>query len=783
MSRHVAHPAEAGAATAGRHTPEPAPDPEALAEQLGLTAEEYAAIVATLGRVPSRAELGAYSVMWSEHCSYKTSKVHLRRLPADGPQVLVGPGENAGVVDVGDGLAVAFKIESHNHPSYVEPFQGAATGVGGIIRDILTMGARPIAILDSLRFGDPEAAGTARIADGVVRGVGGYGNPIGVPTVGGEIDVDPCYDRNPLVNALCVGALPRGRVQLAKAERVGDVAVLIGQRTGRDGIGGASVLASAGFGEDAGADDAKRPNVQVGDPFAGKLLIEACLELYERGLVAGIQDMGAAGIACSSAELAAAGGVGMRVELDAVPLREPSMAAWEILCSESQERMLALAHPDRLADVLAVCRRWGVDATPIGEVTDGDRLVFVHGGEVVHDAPATSLADDGPVYERPVEAWVHPRAGEDADAVADAEGPGGGDGPAGVEGPADLAAEWRGLLGHPRVADPSWVTEQYDSAVQSGTVVGPGGDAAVLRLPGADGMPGATRRGVAVATDGNGRRCSLDPAEAARQLVAEAARNVACTGARPVAATNCLNFGDPTRPPVMGAFSATVDGMSEACAALGTPVTGGNVSFYNATGTADIHPTPVVGVLGVIDDVVTSVPAVFRQPGDRILLLGAPTTSGLAGSLWQWVHRGELAGSLPVVDLAAEAALHQLLVRLAGDGLVASAHDVADGGLAVALAECCLHSGMGARVAPEPGVSARQWLFSEAPTRVVVTAGDEEADDVVRATESAGLRATVLGETSGGATLSVDTIADLDLQAAEWAWLGGVPTAFDRGGP
>jgi phosphoribosylformylglycinamidine synthase len=762
---------------AARGIPQPAPAPEKLAGELGLTPTEHQRIVDTLGRVPSVAELGAYSVMWSEHASYKTSRAHLARLPGEGPAVLVGPGENAGVVDVGEGLAVAFKIESHNHPSYVEPFQGAATGVGGIIRDVLTMGARPIAILDALRFGDPAAPATRRVADGVVCGIGGYGNAIGVPTVGGEVDVDACYDRNPLVNALCVGAMGRERLQLARAERPGDVAVLIGQPTGRDGIGGASVLASASFG---GADTSKRPNVQVGDPFAGNQLIEACLQLFARGLTAGMQDMGAAGIACSTAELAAAGGLGMRVDLDCVPLREPSMAAWEILCSESQERMLALAHPAQLDELLAVCRRWEVAATPIGEVTDGDRLVFTHGGEVVVDAPAASMTDDGPVYQRPIDAWIHPRAGEDVDA-ADGAGAGAEAGQAGAPvASADLAAEWAELLSHPRVADPTWIAEQYDSAVGSATVAGPGADAAVLRLPGADGMPGATRRGVAVTTDSAAQRCALDPAEGARQIVAEAARNVACVGARPVAATNCLNFGDPTRPTVMGAFSATVDGMAEACRALGTPVTGGNVSFYNATGSTDVHPSPVVGVLGVLADVGAVVPSAFRGAGDRVLLVGAPTRPGLAASLWQRVY-GELAGSLPPVDLDAEAALHRLLGGLAGDGLLASAHDVADGGLALALAECALRGGVGVRVAAEAGLSPRQWLFSESPTRVVVSVAPPEIGQVRHAVEAAGLGATELGETVDEPTLSVDGVATLDVHTAGRAWRGGLPAALGGG--
>jgi len=747
--------------------PEPAAEPDALATDLGLTSQEYQRIVATCGRTPSTAELGTYSVMWSEHCSYKTSKIHLRRLPSRGPQVLVGPGENAGVVDVGDGLAVAFKIESHNHPSFVEPIQGAATGVGGIIRDILTMGARPIALLDPLRFGEPGDPVTTRVASGVVRGIGRYGNAIGVPTVGGEVDVDPCYAGNPLVNVLCVGVVARDGIQYAKAERVGDVAVLIGQRTGRDGIGGASVLASATFDDNADdeAGQAKRPNVQVGDPFAGKLLIEACLELYARQLVSGIQDMGAAGIACSTAEMASAAGLGMRVDLDRVPLREPSMESWEILCSESQERMLALVQPDRLDDVLAVCRRWGVDATPIGEVTDGDRLVFTRGGAVVHDAPAASIADEGPTYDRPREPWVHPHAHEHPDA----------DEPA----PVDPIADWLALLDHPRAADPTPIAEQYDSAVGSSTIAGPGGDAAVLRLPGADGTPGVTLRGVAVATDGNGRRCSLDPAEGARQVVAEAARNVACTGARPLAATNNLNFGDPTRPPVMDAFATAVDGLGQACEALDTPITGGNVSFYNATGGTDIHPTPVVGVLGTLADVTAAVPAAFQRVGDAIVLLGASTRPGLAGSLWLWHVRGRLAGRLPAIDLAAEVALQRLLGDLADERLLASAHDVADGGLAVALAESALRGHRGAEVTPEPDLAAHQWLFSEAPTRVVASVAPDDLAAVEAAAAAAGVPLTHLGAVTEAQQVRVAGVGALDLAAARQRWRSGTARLLD----
>ncbi len=669
-------------------TPTPAPDPRGLAKELGLTDGEYERIAATLGREPSTAELGAYSVMWSEHCSYKSSKIYLRELPVAGPRILVGPGENAGVVDVGGGLAVAFKIESHNHPSFVEPFQGAATGVGGIIRDILTMGARPIALLDPLRFGDPAGERTRWIVDGVVRGIGHYANSVGVPTVGGETVFDPCYAGNPLVNVLCVGLAPAGRIQLAKAERPGDVAVLIGQRTGRDGIGGASVLASASFGSEEG--DAKRPSVQVGDPFAGKLLIEACLRLYDEDLLSGIQDMGAAGIACSTAEMASKAGLGMRIDLDRVPLREPSMEAWEILCSESQERMLALVAPRRLGRVLEICARWGIDATPIGEVTGGDRLVFTHRGQVVHDAPAASLADDGPTYRRPVADWVHPEADQDVDAW---------------EAPADLAAAAAAVLSSPSVASARWVWEQYDSVVGGDTVLGPGGDAAVLRLS-ASLLPDSPARGVAIAADGNGRWCALDPEEGAKLVVAEAARNVACTGATPVAATNCLNFGSPEAPEVMGQFRACVRGMAQACAALGTPVTGGNVSFYNQTGEVAVHPTPVVGILGVLDDVARRVGSVFVASGDLLFLVGASTRPGLGGSEYLWRAHGRIAGRPPRVDLDEEARLHLLLVEAAREEVLRSAHDVSAGGLLVAVAESCLGRPTSGCSASRPPVSS-----------------------------------------------------------------------------
>ena len=727
---------------------EPAARPRELASELGLTTDEYDRIEATLGRTPSTAELGTFSVMWSEHCSYKSSRVHLRRLPTSGERLLAGPGDNAGVVDVGGGRAVAFKIESHNHPSFVEPFQGAATGVGGIVRDILTMGARPIALLDPLRFGDPTSPRTRWVVDGVVRGIGHYGNSIGVPTVGGETVFDPCYEGNPLVNVLCVGVLPADGVQRARAEHVGDVAVLIGQRTGRDGIGGASVLASADF--SSAGDDAKRPNVQVGDPFAGNTLIECCLGLYACGLVRGIQDMGAAGIVCSSAEMAAAAGLGMHIDLDRVPLREPSMQAWEILCSESQERMLALVAPADVDDVVGACARWGVDATPIGVVTDDDRLVFERGGLVVHDAPARALADEGPVYERPVAPWVHPAAGADVD---------------GTWPPEDLHAAAVAVLTSPNIAPPTWVTRQYDSIVGSGTFQATGASAAVLRLPpaGGWGAPPADTRGVAVATDGNGRWCALDPELGARLVVAEAARNVACTGARPVAATNCLNFGSPERPEVMGAFSATVDGMTDACIALGTPISGGNVSFYNATDDRAIHPTPVIGVLGILDDVTASVPVSPPAPDVALYLIGADPRPGLGGSEYQWVTDGRIAGSPPAIDLDEERRLQELLVAAAGMALLRSAHDVATGGLVTTLVELC-GDRWGADVDLDDTLPAHQWLFSEAPSRVVVTVDAVRVDELAGACTDTGLGCRWLGAVTDDRTLRLGDALELDLE-------------------
>jgi phosphoribosylformylglycinamidine synthase len=721
-----------------------------LHRQLGLTDAEYEGIVSVLGREPSRAELAMYSVMWSEHCSYKSSKVHLRSLPTEGEQVLQGPGENAGVVDIGDGMAAVFKIESHNHPSFVEPFQGAATGVGGIIRDILAMGARPIASLNSLRFGDLEEPLQRRLLAGVVAGVGHYGNCVGVATVGGEVVFDPCYAGNPLVNALTLGIMPASRLVLGRAERPGDLAVLLGARTGRDGIGGASVLASASFSD---GDDAKRPNVQVGDPFQEKLLIESCLELVEHGLLAGLQDLGAAGVSCAVSEVAARARMGMEVELDAVPLREPSMEAWEVLVSESQERMLALVEPANLERVLAVCERWGVAASVIGTMVAGDRLRVRFRGELVADVPARSLADDGPVYRRPL---VAPPAPSGA-----AEVP--------LEG--DPAEAVLALAGDPTCASKRWVYEQYDRFVGHGTVAGPGSDAALVRVPGSG-------RTLALSVDGNGRYAALDPSAGAALAVAEAARNVACTGARPLAVTNCLNYASPERPEVMGAFAAAISGMADACRALGTPVTGGNVSFYNQSDGQAIHPTPVIGVLGLLDDAAVAVPSGFRRPGLEVWLLGA-SRAEFGGSAWQRLSTGRLEGSPPALDLAVEAALQGLLVEAAGRRLLAGAHDLSEGGLAIALVEAVLAAGIGATVSLPDDLEPLATLLGETPSRVLVAVERSGAGELEALAEARGVPAARLG-TTGGDSLVIPGVLELGVDVLRERYEGAIPDALAR---
>jgi phosphoribosylformylglycinamidine synthase subunit PurL len=738
-------------------------EPQPYAE-LGLAEDEYARIRAILGRRPTAAELTMYSVMWSEHCSYKSSKVHLRRFADDPPgseRLLAGIGENAGVVDVGDGWAVTFKIESHNHPSYVEPYQGAATGVGGIVRDILSMGARPVAILDPLRFGPAAAKDTARVLPGVVAGIGGYGNCLGLPTVGGEVVFDPSYAGNPLVNALCVGVLRADAIKRAHASGVGNKVVLFGAKTGRDGIGGVSVLASATF--DGEGKPAKRPSVQVGDPFAEKVLIECCLELFERDLVAGIQDLGGAGVSCATTELASAGEGGMRIDLDRVPLREPSMTPEEVLASESQERMCAIVPPSAVDDFLAVCAKWDVLATVLGEVTDTGRLHVAWRGESIVDVPPRTVAHEGPVYERPT---ARP---SDLDALH-------ADDPAGLPRPAtgdEIAATVLRMAGSPNLASKRWVTDQYDRYVQGNTVLAQPEDAGMIRLD------ETTGRGVAVATDGNGRFTRLDPYAGARLALAEAYRNVAATGATPIAVTNCLNFGSPEDPAVMWQFAEAVRGLADGCGELGIPVTGGNVSFYNQTGDAAIHPTPIVGVLGVIDDVARRTPIGFRDDGDVILLLGE-TRDELGGSEWAHEVHGHLGGLPPAVDLDRERALATALVDGARGGMLTAAHDLSEGGLAQALVESCLRGWVAARIALPDGADPFLLLFSESAGRALVAVAPTDERRFTELCEAGGVPWTRLGTVDVlSDSLQIDGVCSIRLAELRAAHEGTLPALFD----
>ena len=677
--------------------------PEGLHRELGLTDEELEAIKKRLGRDPSYTELAMFSVMWSEHCSYKSSRVHLKTLPTEGPHVVVGPGEGAGIVEVAPGVRIAWKVESHNHPSFVEPFNGAATGVGGIVRDILSMGARPIALMDSLRFGPLDDARTRYLVDGVVHGISSYGNSIGVPTVGGETVFEDCYAENPLVNVACLGVV-EDRLMHGRAEGPGNPVVLFGSSTGRDGIGGASILASAEFDEDS-LD--KRPSVQVGDPFTEKLLIEASLELVRRGLVAGFQDLGAGGISCPTSEMSAKAGTGMVVDVDRVHRREPGMEPFEVMISESQERMMAVVENADLDDVLEVCRRWGLEASVLGEVSKSGRLEVTAGGEVVADCPAAALAEEGPVYQRPSARpdWLDSLQASDPGDAA----------------PADLAGAFFELMSSPGIASKRWIWEQYDHMIFLGTVQGPGSDAAVIRLPG-------TGVAVAITVDGPGRLCYLDPYLGAVHAVAEAARNVACSGARPLAVTNCLNFGNPEKPEVMWQFAEVVRGIADSCRALGTPVTGGNVSFYNETSGRPIYPTPVIGMVGVCHAPDRSVAIGFREAGDSIYLLGDMDEVSFGGSEYAKVVNGLTGGKPPALDLVVERRLHDLLYEAAGADLLCSAHDVSTGGLAVTLAESAIAGGIGFAV---EGLEAREphrSLFSEPASCAVVSvsaAGEE----------------------------------------------------------
>jgi phosphoribosylformylglycinamidine synthase len=737
---------------------ETTPDVPQPWRELGLKEDEYARIREILGRRPTSAELAMYSVMWSEHCSYKSSKVHLRQFGDKAPKtdaLLVGIGENAGVVDIGQGWAVTFKVESHNHPSYVEPYQGAATGVGGIVRDIMSMGARPVAVMDPLRFGPADAEDTRRVLPGVVAGIGGYGNCLGLPTIGGEAVFDPSYAGNPLVNALCVGVLRHDQIKLAFASGAGNLIVLFGAATGGDGIGGVSVLASETFDD---AHPTKRPAVQVGDPFMEKVLIECCLEVFAADLVVGIQDLGGAGLSCATSELASAGDGGMTVWLDRVPLRDSSLAPEEILMSESQERMCAVVEPAKLDAFLDICAKWDVLATVIGEVDDSGRLTVQWHGDTIVDVPPRSVAHDGPVYERPYArpSWQDALQADDPSSLAR---PATGD---------ELRATLLQMVAAPNLASKSWVTDQYDRYVLGNTVLAQPEDAGVIRVD------DETHLGVALATDGNGRFAKLDPYAGAQLALSEAYRNVAVSGARPLAVTDCLNFGSPEDPDVMWQFAEATRGLADACLELGVPVTGGNVSFYNQTGDVAINPTPVVGVLGVMQDVRRRVPIGFVAPDEVVLLLGE-TRDELGGSEWAHHVHGHLGGLPPAVDLPAEKALGALMAAAADDGLVTAAHDVSDGGLAQTLVEMVLRRGVGVTVtvSGDPFVA----LFSESVARAVVAVPADRVADLEASASSYGVPVARLG-TTGGETLAVQGIPAVGLDELRAAHEGTLPALF-----
>ena len=720
-----------------------------LHRQLGLQDDEYERIVSTLGREPNRAELAMYSVMWSEHCSYKSSKLHLKTLPTEGPAVLVGPGQDAGAVDVGDGDAVVFKMESHSHPSAIEPYQGAATGVGGIVRDIVSMGARPVALLDPLMFGPLTEPRNRWLFEGVVAGIGGYGNCIGVPTVGGEIRFAEAHSTNPCVNVMCVGFARADELVTAQSltPHVGSYMVLYGAATGRDGIGGVSVLASATLEEGA---EASRPSVQIGDPFAEKLLIEASLELIREGLLEGLQDLGGAGITCAVSESAARAGMGAEVDLDVVPLREADMEPFEILTSESQERMLAIVHPSKLEAVQALCARWGLQTSVIATLVGGGTLTIHRAGELVAEVPARSLADDGPEYDRPREAPAPPDPTDPALTPFDGS----------------LAHALETVLASPAIASKRWVWRQYDRVVQGNTVVGPDADGAVIRVPG-------SLKGVVVSSDGKGRFGRLDPRLGAMHAVAEAARNVAVTGATPLAITNCLNFGNPERPEVMWQFAESIAGMRDACEALGTPVTGGNVSFYNESGDSAIDPTPVIGMLGLLPDYRLRVPLGFPRPGLAVYLLGE-TFAELGGSEFAEVVLGQVSGMPPALDLSKERALLELLVAAAGDALLASAHDCGDGGLAVALAEAAIANGHGFAVSVPTDLPPHVALFSESASRVVVAVEQVNEDAFGALAARHGVPVARIGET-GGPRAVIEGAIDVEVAGLAEVWETAIP--------
>jgi phosphoribosylformylglycinamidine synthase subunit PurL len=724
-----------------------------LLSQHGISESEYRKIVDILKREPNLTELGIFSVMWSEHCSYKSSRVHLRRLPTKGVGVLQGPGENAGIIDIGDGLAVAYKIESHNHPSFIEPFQGAATGVGGILRDIFTMGARPIAAMNSLRFGPLHKQQNKRILEGVVGGIAFYGNCFGVPTIGGEIYFADCYSQNPLVNAFALGIFEKDKIFYGRATGIGNPVIYVGAKTGRDGIHGAT-MASAGFGEDAGA---KRPNVQIGDPFMEKLLLEACIEAMHKGLIVGIQDMGAAGLTCSSCEMGARAGTGIELDLDTVPQRETNMTAYEIMLSESQERMLLVADKAKEKDVVAVFHKWGLDAVTVGRVTDDGVLRVRQHGKVVAEIPNRDLADEAPLYQRPLlppKSTLSSRL-DDFTFLDGAE-------PMVVDRFLTENREnedWNNLLklavSSPNLCSRQWVWQQYDHMVQSNTMVGPGSDAAVVRVKG-------TKKALTMTLDGPGYRVARNPREGAKLAVAEACRNIVCSGGRPLAATNCLNFGSPEHPEVMWQFSEVIDGMTEACAFFGTPITGGNVSFYNETFGGDIYPTPVLGMVGLIEDLAHVTTSSFRDEGDSIVMV-------------EPVQR--LVGK---VNLEDERALHNFVSSAIRDGLVKSAHDTSEGGLAAALAESCYanvqRAAIGATVDIPSHLEIRKDFFGEISSRVVLSTTN--ADALRKRAQDAGLNFFLLGKVTGKRLVlryEGEQVVDIAMEELESTWRQALP--------
>ena len=721
------------------------PDATQPFAELGLKADEYASIKKILGRRPTSSELAMYSVMWSEHCSYKSSKVHLKQFgekAVKSDALLVGIGENAGVVDVGQGYAVTFKIESHNHPSFIEPYQGAATGVGGIVRDILTMGARPIAIMDPLRFGPADAPDTRRVLPGIIAGVGGYGNCLGLPNIGGEVVFDETYIGNPLVNALCVGVMKHSDIKLAKAAGAGNLVVLYGAKTGGDGIGGVSVLASETF-ESKGP--AKRPAVQVGDPFVEKVLIECSLEIFAEDLVVGIQDLGGAGLSCATSELASGGSGGMKVQLDKVPLRDPSLSPEEILMSESQERMCAIVEPSKIARFLEICEKWDVTVNVIGEVTDGKHLEITWNGELIVDVPPRTVAHDGPVYNRPLAqpAYIDAVAKEVINVPIPST-------------PDEIKATILKLAATPNLADKSWVTNQYDRYVQGNTIQSQPDDSGMVRID------EKTHLGVAVATDANANWSYLNPYQGAKLALAEAARNIATAGAKPLAVTNCLNFGSPEDPGVMWQFAESVRGLADGCLEMGLPITGGNVSFYNQTGSVAILPTPVIGVLGVIDDVRTRTPMSFDRAGLDLYLLGE-TRQDLAGSEWAYLHN-QRGGIAPVADLQREMHLIELLVAGRTKKIFTAAHDLSQGGLAATLTEMVLRHHIGATIQLENvGIS----LLSESPGRVVVAIDPAQTNALTSEAAAQKIALTKIGVTGGDALVINQTSISLsDLHTA-----------------